>query len=66
MAWSPPPPEKCPTCGRPGLRRCWQGEIEYDDGASSVCPNWNKKLDEIGGMTPEEADEAARFDSLFR
>lgn len=66
MAWTPPPPAKCPTCGRPGKARCEGGEMVYDDGSSRVCPNWNKKLDEIGGMTPEEADDAARIDSLFR
>lgn len=66
MAWTPPPLEKCPTCGRPGMKRCEQGEMHYDDGSSRACPNWNKKLDEIGGMTPQEADDAARIDSLFR
>jgi hypothetical protein len=40
--------------------------MEYDDGSSRTCPNWNKKLDEIGGMTPEQADEQSRFDAICR
>lgn len=57
---------KCPHCGREILARCEHGEMWYVDGSSRICPNWNKKLDEIGGMTPKEADDAARFDAICR
>ncbi len=40
--------------------------MHYADGSSRVCPNWNKRLDEIGGMTPEEADEQDRLRAMFR
>ena len=56
----------CPHCNRKSLARCWGGEMEYDDGSSRTCPNWNKRLDEIGGMTPEQAADQARFDALCR
>lgn len=56
----------CGHCGREPLKHCYGGEMEYADGSSRACPNWNKKLDEIGGMTPEEADENARWQARFR
>ena len=57
---------QCATCRREYLPRCESGEFNYDDGSSRICPNWNKRLDEIGGMTPEEADHQANFDALCR
>lgn len=62
----PPPPATCQQCGRPGKARCEGGEMVYLDGSSRICPNWSLKLDEIGGMTPEKAEEQARFDRLCR
>ena len=59
-------PTSCPTCKRPHMKRCEMGEMHYDDGSSRVCPNWNKRLDEIGGMTPKEADDAENYRRLFR
>ena len=56
----------CGLCGREARRNCWQGEMQYDDGSSRVCPNWNKRLDEVGGMTPEEADQEHIYRSQFR
>lgn len=48
------------------MKRCEGGEMYYMDGSSRVCPNWNKRLDEIGGMTPEEADAAENYRRQFR
>jgi hypothetical protein len=48
------------------MKRCEMGEMHYDDGSSRVCPNWNKRLDEINGMSPEEADAAEAYRRLFR
>ncbi len=57
---------ECQTCKREYLPRCEGGEFSYSDGSSRVCPNWRKRLDEIGGMTPKQADDQARFDALCR
>ena len=59
-------PTECATCKRPQEKRCCGGILEYDDGSSRACANYNKHLDEISGMTREEADEAERYRSLFR
>jgi hypothetical protein len=56
----------CSLCDRPWKPRCEHGELIYKDGSSRVCPNWNKHLDEIGGMTREEAEDQARFDAQCR
>jgi hypothetical protein len=41
---SPTPGEvaerKCGICNQPRHRFCSQGECQYDDGSSRVCPNW--------------------------
>jgi len=57
---------KCRLCGREKKPRCETGEMVYSDGSWAICPNWNKRLDEIGGMTSQEADEAARWNARFR
>lgn len=59
-------PNICSTCKRPHMKRCEMGEMYYSDGSSRVCPNWNKRLDEISGMTPKEADEAEIYRRQFR
>lgn len=58
--------EHCAICNRPWLKPCYRGEMEYIDGSSYICPNWNKKLDEIGGMTQEEAEHQALMDMQCR
>lgn len=40
--------------------------MEYPDGSSRVCPNWNKRLDVIGGMSEQEAQENQRYLAQFR
>lgn len=57
---------KCQTCGYEYKARCEQGEFVYSDGSSRTCPNWNKRLDVIDGMTEQEAADQARFDALCR
>lgn len=59
-------PHTCKDCGREWLKPCELGDMHYPDGSWRTCPNWLKKLDEIGGMTREEADEAERVRNLYR
>lgn len=59
-------PATCSLCHRPRRLRCEQGEMSYSDGSSLICPNWNIRLDEIDGMTTEEAEHQAMFDRLCR
>lgn len=54
---------QCGHCQRPYLAACWQGEMDYPDGSSRICPHWNQRLDEYGGMTAKDADEQAQFDA---
>ena len=56
----------CSSCRRPSIKRCFGGVLEYDDGSSMACENWNKRLDEIGGMTAKEAEDASRRRAQFR
>lgn len=56
----------CGTCKRPYRKRCYGGVLEYDDGSSMACENWNIRLDEIGGMTTEEAEAESRYRAQFR
>jgi hypothetical protein len=41
---------QCSTCKHEYIPRCEGGEFNYMDGSSRVCPNWNKRLDEICGI----------------
>jgi hypothetical protein len=56
----------CPDCDRPAKKHCYGGTLEYDDGSSRACEQWNMKLDEIGGMTREEAEAESQYRSQFR
>jgi hypothetical protein len=56
----------CSSCKRPKKQRCHGGILEYDDGSSMACENWNKRLDEIGGMTSEESERASLYRAQFR
>lgn len=56
----------CATCKRPELKHCYGGVLEYSDGSSMACENWNIRLDEIGGMTTEEAEAKSRYRAQFR
>ena len=57
---------ECSYCKQPVRTNCRGGDLEYLDGSSRVCPEWNRQLDIIGGMTLEEADDQARFDAVCR
>ena len=59
-------PNICTTCNRPYQKHCYGGILEYDDGSSHACENWNIKLDEIGGMTQTEAEAESRYRAQFR
>lgn len=61
MSGNPDMGKLCRSCDRPHRQNCCGGEMEYADGSSRACPNWNMKLDEIGGMTREEAEDAERY-----
>ncbi len=56
----------CIICDRPYKEKCICGELIYEDGSSRICPQWNIKLDEIGGITTEEAEQQANFDRICR
>jgi hypothetical protein len=56
----------CGICDRPYRRNCYGGLLEYSDGSFMACPHWNMKLDEIGGMTSEEAEREEDYRRQFR
>ena len=56
----------CGLCHRRHRKRCDGGVLEYTDGSSMACENWNIRLDEISGMTTEEAEAASRYRAQFR
>lgn len=58
--------EICPHCEFESKRFCEGGEMEYPDGSGRACPNWNKRLDIIGGKTEVESEENRRFLAQFR
>ena len=51
----------CGLCDRPARVSCWGGECVYLDGSSLICPNWQKKSDEIAGLDPEEEERWRRM-----
>jgi len=54
--------KKCGFCDRPPRTNCWQGQMDYADGSSRPCPNWEAKMDEVAGLDPEqEAQWRARL-----
>jgi hypothetical protein len=66
MARDPWEGTPCHSCKRPTLRNCNGGVREYEDGSSIACENWNIRLDEIGGMTTQEAEAESRYRAQFR
>ena len=60
------PASMCSLCKRRMQKRCYGGVLEYDDGSSMACENWNIRLDEISGMTTKDAEAESRYRSQFR